>query len=826
MYSNNYSVKHSLKKLFLQRYERYLPTAFDESMSLLEKMNKLIETQNALIDVINAHKEHTSEQIERAFDIIDTNLEFQLKNFRDELIEQKTLYEEIRDKIHSDLLPDTVHQKLEEWLLDGTIEDMLIGTAFPVFNEKLEELQNRVESLDISVKDFGAMGDGKEVSSEIQEAVNFVSSRGGGRVFIPAGEYGIQNEILVPSNITIEGVGDSTVLNRIAPLSTMFRVSGEIGNEIGLTKNATRGDMEVNVANATDFKKGDYFKIISQRDAQHEDAGKWRMGNSTANTNSVYLGEVQYVEKIEDNKLHLSTGLLFPDYLTHDYNETSPQARKQSTIQKLYHVANVRIGKFKATGRLLHVIHVKYARQCEFYDYTYENAPIGASLTMSESLNCVGRNIKAFYDPSIKNANYYQTNTFKTLSCQNCGFDQCLSYHAGQTFDFSYNTFDTSTPDLYSYFTNGRTMFSQFNAGTTHGGTYGSQITGNQFLFNRHAGLGIRAREATVSDNIISGSGDRYGVSYFDGSAIDGIISNNQIKGFDGGVHIADGRGNAFGYTGIIIIGNVITDVVTGINVRRPYAYTPKDEIANIKIVNNIFSNFRDEVDRNQLNYGVHIRDHWRGIDIDNNTFVGTGKNSRQIRLSNEVWDVNIRGNTFRNGSENALYFYPITDTKTYNYVKHPNYLSPDNQFDVMPGRHRLSQADWRTHNFNENLTPTETDARVYLGTGNRRFYTASLQVEPSVSSDIRVKENVLPLNNALNIIKELNPVSYNRIEEDGTHYGLIAQEVEKTFKNNGIDTNELSLIEVDEEGQYSLKNGELIPLLIKAIQDLNNKIK
>src|SRR5699024_2545756 len=185
------------------RYERYLPTAFDESMSLLEKMNKLIETQNALIDVINAHKEHTSEQIERAFDIIDTNLEFQLKQFRDELIEQKTLYEEIRDKIHSDLLPDTVHQKLEEWLLNGTIEDMLIDTAFPVFNEKLEALENRVESLDVSVKDFGAMGDGKEVSSEIQEAVDFVSSRGGGRVFIPAGEYGIQNEILVPSNMTI-----------------------------------------------------------------------------------------------------------------------------------------------------------------------------------------------------------------------------------------------------------------------------------------------------------------------------------------------------------------------------------------------------------------------------------------------------------------------------------------------------------------------------------------------------------------------------------------------------------------------------------------------
>ena len=63
MFKDNYSVKHSLKKLFLQRYERYLPTAFDESMSLLEKMNKLIESQNSIIDVVNNHVEFTSDQI-------------------------------------------------------------------------------------------------------------------------------------------------------------------------------------------------------------------------------------------------------------------------------------------------------------------------------------------------------------------------------------------------------------------------------------------------------------------------------------------------------------------------------------------------------------------------------------------------------------------------------------------------------------------------------------------------------------------------------------------------------------------------------------------
>ena len=153
-FKDNYSVKNSLKKLFLQRYERYLPTAFDESMSLLEKMNKLIEAQNALIDVVNAHTEFTSDQLERAFEIIDENLAKQLKQFRDELEEQKTLYEEIRDKIHSDLLPDSVKQKLEEWLLNGTIEELINDVIFGDMIEKLEMVENRIESLSYSILDL------------------------------------------------------------------------------------------------------------------------------------------------------------------------------------------------------------------------------------------------------------------------------------------------------------------------------------------------------------------------------------------------------------------------------------------------------------------------------------------------------------------------------------------------------------------------------------------------------------------------------------------------------------------------------------------------
>ena len=148
MFKDKYSVRNHLTKLFMQRYERYLPTAFDESMSLLEKMNKLIEAQNSLIDVVNSHTEFTSEQLERAFGIIDENLANQLKQFRDELEEQKIQYEEIRDKIHSDILPDSVKQKLEEWLLNGTIEELINDVVFTDINEKLEIVENRLVEYD------------------------------------------------------------------------------------------------------------------------------------------------------------------------------------------------------------------------------------------------------------------------------------------------------------------------------------------------------------------------------------------------------------------------------------------------------------------------------------------------------------------------------------------------------------------------------------------------------------------------------------------------------------------------------------------------------
>jgi Chaperone of endosialidase len=88
--------------------------------------------------------------------------------------------------------------------------------------------------------------------------------------------------------------------------------------------------------------------------------------------------------------------------------------------------------------------------------------------------------------------------------------------------------------------------------------------------------------------------------------------------------------------------------------------------------------------------------------------------------------------------------------------------------------------------------------------------------------SDKRLKKNITPLQYGLKEVLALNPVMYNMKTEDDDkkkHIGLIAQEVK-------IVIDEL-VEDIDETKQsYGLSATEIVPVLIKAIQELNGKIQ
>jgi len=91
--------------------------------------------------------------------------------------------------------------------------------------------------------------------------------------------------------------------------------------------------------------------------------------------------------------------------------------------------------------------------------------------------------------------------------------------------------------------------------------------------------------------------------------------------------------------------------------------------------------------------------------------------------------------------------------------------------------------------------------------------------------SDIRYKNNILPLTNALEKLSQIRPVSFEwKINEypqkgfpDGRHYGVIAQEVEHILPEVVIE---------GPDGEKAVSYNELVPILIEAIIEQQHQIE
>lgn len=85
-------------------------------------------------------------------------------------------------------------------------------------------------------------------------------------------------------------------------------------------------------------------------------------------------------------------------------------------------------------------------------------------------------------------------------------------------------------------------------------------------------------------------------------------------------------------------------------------------------------------------------------------------------------------------------------------------------------------------------------------------------------TSDIRLKKNILGIDNALEKLLQLNGVTYNwRVDEfpqfklsEGTQIGVIAQDIQKLFPE---------VVNTDDEGYLSVEYSHLVPVLIEAIK-------
>jgi len=141
-----------------------------------------------------------------------------------------------------------------------------------------------------------------------------------------------------------------------------------------------------------------------------------------------------------------------------------------------------------------------------------------------------------------------------------------------------------------------------------------------------------------------------------------------------------------------------------------------------------------------------------------------------------------------------------------------------------------------------------DVDLMGTLGGSSNRWTTIYAQNSTINTSDLNLKENITDLTLGTNFLTRLRPVSYKwkdltvhdpMLNQDRVvthtrkHFGMIAQEVKSVLDELKIDTNEFSAY-VDSSvteapGQPSrlgLAYTEFIPVLIKAIQELDARIR
>lgn len=116
-----------LMPLIVQEYERRLPTAFDESLSLLEKVNKIIQHLHEIDELVN---------------------------------EVVTQWNEVMEWVMNDGLTEAVNAKLDQMIEDGTFADIINNK---IFGELNADMQGR----GMNIMRLGAKGNGVDDDSDL-----------------------------------------------------------------------------------------------------------------------------------------------------------------------------------------------------------------------------------------------------------------------------------------------------------------------------------------------------------------------------------------------------------------------------------------------------------------------------------------------------------------------------------------------------------------------------------------------------------------------------------------------------------------------------------
>lgn len=317
---------------------------------------------------------------------------------------------------------------------------------------------------------------------------------------------------------------------------------------------------------------------------------------------------------------------------------------------------------------------------------------------------------------------------------------------------------------------------------------------------NTYVGQDAGELETTTGNNTAVGSFALQGTTRIGGEYNTAIGSNAQSFGVSGEYNVAVGyQANVFGTTGDnnVIIGRTML----GTNTSKPSG--------NSNVV----------IGSSNMNAATTAYD---------NTCVGVGAGNAMIAgFSNTAIGID------------ALY----ACTNGYDNTALGNYAAPE----ITTGADNICIG--ANAGASGGVSPfgiTTQSNRIVMG--NAYVTNAYIQVSWTVTSDARDKTDVVPLPSSLDFIEALNPVTFkwdkrskyfvkdddgniiDRPTPDGTHKedrpfaGFLAQEVQQVIDDLGYVDD--VIVDNEEEDLLKIKETALIPVLVKAVQELSAKVK
>jgi len=112
--------------------------------------------------------------------------------------------------------------------------------------------------------------------------------------------------------------------------------------------------------------------------------------------------------------------------------------------------------------------------------------------------------------------------------------------------------------------------------------------------------------------------------------------------------------------------------------------------------------------------------------------------------------------------------------------------------------------------------TPTQAGLSNLSNSGNSLAGTFTATGDIIAYSDVRVKENIKDIDNALDKVSKLRGVEYNKIGSDEKSIGVIAQEIQKVLPE---------VVREDQDGMLGVSYGNITAVLIEAIKDQQKQI-